>query len=112
MTRQEIFDHVKAHLLKQGKKAFLPGSKTKCAYRSPDGKKCAGGCLIPDELYHPAMETKIFRNVCFNFGRVKAHIGADNIGFVQELQDIHDCHEPEEWPYRLDDLAELYELNP
>ena len=59
MNRQQILDTVVAHLLKQGRKAIeyskLAGGRV-CQYRTKDGKKCAIGCLIPDEYYHEAME--------------------------------------------------------
>lgn len=55
MTPQEIFDTVATHLFTQGKRAMDPNTD-RCAYRTPDGKKCAIGCLIPDELYDQGME--------------------------------------------------------
>ena len=72
MTLQEIYDKVKAHLIAQGRPAMCvltgeegytgaTGSPIRgevCMYRAPDGAKCAAGCLIPDEKYHPSMEGK------------------------------------------------------
>lgn len=59
LTRQEIFDRVKAHLLAQGKKAGgykgYYGSFV-CQYRDDRGHKCGVGGLIPDELYDSEME--------------------------------------------------------
>ena len=49
-TLQQIFDHVIAHLLKQGEKsANVTG--TQCAYSGCNGTSCAVGCLISDEAY-------------------------------------------------------------
>ena len=50
---QEIYDKVKAHLLAQGRPAMFQGS---CVYRSPNGLKCAVGCLITDEAYDEDLE--------------------------------------------------------
>ena len=49
MNAQEIFDKVATHLSKQGHRAFDDNA---CMYRSPNGDKCAMGCLIPDEEYN------------------------------------------------------------
>lgn len=54
-TNREIFDTVKAHLLQQDDRAFDPDSGA-CRYRDQKGRKCAVGCVIPDELYNPLME--------------------------------------------------------
>lgn len=55
MTPQEIEDKIIAHLKTQKTRAQRENSST-CAYRSPDGLKCAVGCLIPDEQYNAAAE--------------------------------------------------------
>jgi hypothetical protein len=61
---QEIFDIVAEHLMKQGMPAVRddvpdwrkPSGASPCAYRSPDGLRCAVGVFIPDELYTPDLE--------------------------------------------------------
>ncbi len=62
MTKQEIFDKVKAHLLAQGKRAV--NGDGNCMYRGMDGTKCAVGCLIPDELYTPLLENHSAYGIC------------------------------------------------
>jgi hypothetical protein len=54
MTKQEIFDKVAAHLLTQRRQSVNDCSGA-CVYRSPEGLKCAAGCLIPDD--DPALVT-------------------------------------------------------
>jgi hypothetical protein len=54
MNAQEIFDKVVTHLRTQGKQA--KNTSDDCVYRRPNGLMCAVGCLIPDELYDPALE--------------------------------------------------------
>lgn len=52
-TKQETFDMVVAHLRKQGVPAV---DGYVCKYRTPDGLKCAAGCLIPDGMYDESIE--------------------------------------------------------
>lgn len=54
MNAQEIFDTVVTHLYTQGKQAV--DGENGCRYRTASGLKCAVGCLIPDDQYHPSME--------------------------------------------------------
>lgn len=54
MNAQEIFDIVVTHLYAQGKQA--EDGENGCQYRTDAGLKCAVGCLIPDDQYHPDME--------------------------------------------------------
>ena len=55
MTAQQVFDRVATHLFTQGRRATL-GLAGGCRYRTPDGLKCAVGCMIPDALYLPEMD--------------------------------------------------------
>ena len=55
LTNQEAFDAVLVHIRAQEYKPAR-GPYATCCYRAPDGKKCAVGCLIPDELYTPDFE--------------------------------------------------------
>ena len=56
MNAQEIFDTVAKHLAKQGHQARNGAT---CSYRTPNGDKCAVGCLIIDEEYSPEMDTPL-----------------------------------------------------
>ena len=55
MTTQEIFDTVVNHLFTQGRPA-IEDSTGYCKYLTASGLKCAVGCLIKPEHYHPDME--------------------------------------------------------
>lgn len=63
-TAQELYETSVKHLRKQKQKSYktLPngehGEQYACQYRSPDGHRCAIGCLIPDSDYKPEMEGK------------------------------------------------------
>jgi hypothetical protein len=52
-VKQDVFDTVLNHIRKQGPAVTAHGT---CAYRTEEGKSCAIGCLIPDDLYTEAME--------------------------------------------------------
>lgn len=57
MDNQQIFDHVVDHLRKQKiRSVSADGTYASCAYRGVDNTKCAIGCLIEDDEYHPSFE--------------------------------------------------------
>lgn len=55
MTAQELFNQAYLGVLAQDGPSRLPSSSM-CAYRGPEGRKCALGLIITDEEYSPAME--------------------------------------------------------
>jgi hypothetical protein len=114
MTRQEIFNKVRAHLLKQNAKAMGPTGG--CEYRTADGLKCAVGVLISDEKYHPGM------GKCWVAG-LWSERDAKRYGFkplsmpsartselLESLQYVHDNEEPAQWPAALARVAVDYGL--
>lgn len=112
MTRQEIYDKVKAHLLAQGRRALQPGSKSACVYRAPNGDKCAAGMLIADEHYSPDLEgSSAYYNNSVNDALRKSGVPEEWLSFVAELQTIHDAYSPEEWREELENLARKEGLN-
>ena len=103
MTRQEIFDLVKTHLLKQNCKS--QDQNGTCVYRSPDGRMCAAGPLIQD--YSPDLEYKIVLMMptkCWKLGV------AEHLDMVRELQIVHDKCPVETWDSELKKVAGLYNL--
>ena len=61
MTPQEIFDKCAVHLFAQGERSGYssggnPAEDFVCLYRGPEGRKCAVGIFISDELYSRGME--------------------------------------------------------
>lgn len=106
-TRQKHFNTVAEHLLKQNAKAF---AAFRCAYRTPDGKKCAFGVLIPDELYSNKLEGRIVSMDCHIFGPIFTHLKADagswdDVRFFRKLQCIHDECDPIRWKEDLKEFA-------
>lgn len=105
MNKQEIFTKVKNHLLTQMEKSWnkvVAG----CAYRAPNGLMCAVGCLIPDELYTPKMETRIYdQEFIEKFPEVGKLFDKGTLGFLGELQRIHDYYYAKDWKNQLQKFA-------
>lgn len=107
-TKQETFDTVVAHLRKQGAKAEKDGF---CKYRTPEGLKCAAGCLIPDSDYKEEFEGL---NVGPNgqlteIGVLIKNLGHD-IDLVRRLQYIHDNIPMKYWEEEFESLAKKHGL--
>lgn len=117
MTPQEIFDTVATHLFTQGEQAktINEDGESMCAYRSPEGKKCAVGCLIPDELYRDDMEGCTASTIADDDYGLPAWF-ATNYALLSSLQRAHDFDE--NWESEatlktsLSNLANEYSLSP
>jgi hypothetical protein len=109
MTQQEIFDIVARHLLTQNAKAHRGD---KCVYRAEDGKKCAIGCLIPDDVYSPDMEGQSILSLLeSDVWTKKLPFSLDDAEFLGYLQAIHDWHDLSVWKDKLQEIATKYQLN-
>lgn len=102
MTKQETFDIVVKALRKQGRRSIDISGKF-CVYRGPEGRKCAVGHLIPDELYYPELECQSADSP--QLIRILSKLGHD-MEFCYELQQIHDHYTPERWEEEWTLLAE------
>lgn len=90
MTDQEIFNRVWEHLNKQREASVLETTDNAvCAYRTPDGKMCAVGCLIPDELYHPDMEGKTVGGLLDGFPEIRELFFGTRDGGYRDLSWTH-----------------------
>ena len=89
MTRQEIFDKVVAHFAVQREAAAEYGV---CMYRTPDGRKCAIGALIPDDAYSQRLEDKSVGTLSREFPGIMRASGLSDgdLCFLFALQDAHD----------------------
>ena len=135
MNRQEIFNKVAAHLIKQGAVAWgLPYKSENCSYDGieqclyldKDGNKCAIGALIPDG--HKAQGSNLnVAELMYEFPDLAELLGLEknsetgdfdstDIEFFINLQAIHDnatkdwCS-VEEWPNVLAEFAKRRGLN-
>jgi hypothetical protein len=87
MTKADIFYRVIAHLRAQGVQA--KNEQGSCRYRTPEGLKCAAGCLILDEEYTPEFEGKSWYTIAKHFPRY-----ADFTRMITDLQLLHDgCYQ-------------------
>jgi hypothetical protein len=88
-SRQEVFDKALTHLRAQGKPSLNPKTIWKCQYRSPEGLKCAVGCLIPDEDYREEMEGRNANEVLREV--LGMRLSAEESSFINDLQcTLHD----------------------
>jgi hypothetical protein len=112
-SKKQVLDHVRVNLLKQGVKSSADG---RCVYRSVDGYKCAIGHCIPDDLYDPKMDADPdgleVGDLRTQFPTVFAAVFGDiEIGFLIDLQRVHDCKEPCVWEIDLRSLEFKYGLD-
>jgi hypothetical protein len=107
---QDVYDFVVRHLLRQGRPSVEhPGTlSSRCLYRSPDGLKCAVGCLLTDEEATPAIEG--FRAVEILPGRLRAHV--DLLCDLQSAHDALNCGRWPDLPARLRYTAIAHNLSP
>ena len=118
MNKQEVFNTVWNHLNKQGEAAML--NDHECQYRTPDGKMCAVGCLIPDGVYEPCMEGQTVRSLLEAYPDALASVGIhfdetsqDDLTFLSELQNAHDhdlCNDFDEWQRQMETIAANHNL--
>jgi hypothetical protein len=107
MTDQEMFDTILTHLRQQGLKSV--GSSTEgptCRYRTKDGRKCAVGCMIPDDKYSREIEghypSEVNRVLDMGWTR-------DQERFLLVAQSrLHDALDRHNFPAQLEKAAEQF----
>ena len=105
MNRRQIFNKVKKHLLTQNAKSKSGGI---CQYQYRE-LKCAIGCLIPDKYYRSYFEGHSIMHYLPLQTTLASILGEPlDLGFLQELQEIHDRSKVEEWPNKLDEFEERW----
>lgn len=108
ITNQDAYNIVAKHLLTQLAQSIYPSGN--CVYRGKGGKKCAIGCLIPDELYDVSIEGS-------TVDREKVQDIMDQIivdpdfMLLTDLQYIHDQVPVSEWKERLSKTAAEYGID-
>lgn len=88
-TKQQEFDAVCVHLMKQGIAAM---NGVDCMYRGDNGTMCAVGCRIPDSAYTPDMEGKNAHTVS-RMESVPPELPT-YVDMFADLQRVHDQHMP------------------
>jgi hypothetical protein len=129
LTVQEAFDKIVLHLATMDRRSrthsYIHADGEVCAYRGDDGRKCAIGALIPDELYDRSFDVDGMPVTDFRIEAVldqvveydTTHDRRDAMGLFQALQHIHDAEE--NWGFTgfggfgdLDYTAKAYGLIP
>ena len=119
MMNQEAFDKVATHLLTQNKRSVSLDEQT-CLYRSPDGLKCAIGCLISDEDYLPEMDDEDsplsvngLISTLYKFHSIPSIQKLNTLDneFLNELQTMHDFTPTTDWKNELLKISKSYNLN-
>lgn len=102
LTKQQAYEHIRHYFTRPG--ARLSRGLDRCYYRHPDdGRACAVGCLIPDELYNPDMEGRSAHSV------LTRDLGWDDdlAVFLGAAQRKHDsANDVADFLLRLDALAD------
>ena len=118
VTAQQVLDTVVQHLLTQNAKAL--NDEGYCQFHTDSGRKCAVGCLIPDDRYTPDIE-----NACIivhgereSANVVALHELLDELGLgesgtlqlLRDLQDVHDDEQVSQWKMELRHVAKNHNL--
>lgn len=109
LTRQKVFNKIARHLLAQGECCLSDDGE--CVYQRHDGKRCAAGCLVPDELLPCLMEGESAMGA-HNKAVFLKIVRADALEVVKFGQRLHDSRasHPRDWPQGLRHFAELFGL--
>jgi hypothetical protein len=100
-TAQQVFNQVKRHLLKQGKRSTING--TSCRYRGDKDTKCAAGCLMSDKEYKRSFEGHGWRHLVD-----KGEVPNTHKSLIVDLQGIHDGRSPSNWENDLRSYAKAH----
>ena len=96
-TDRDVFEFIKNHLLTQGERSVMDNEMT-CAYFGTEGKRCAVGALIREDIYHPSIEEKPVNHSLLRSAITKSvpnwKINTEMLG---ELQSIHDGTSDYDW---------------
>jgi hypothetical protein len=118
MNTQEAFDTIVTHLAKQAQPAKKDDTDF-CVYRSPEGLKCAVGCLIPDDLYLPAMDVDSpddagagtgVEALIEHYPTMERLLCDVDVKVLCAAQDTHDHWQPHDWQTEVEEIAETYGL--
>ena len=114
MNKQQIFDVVVHHAIKQHSKAM--NVYERCQYHAEDGSQCFVGALIPKSAYHPDMESRGITYMIQVYPVLIPIVLPTNmefnlaISFMETLQKIHDTSEVIFWGEKLRKFANDYGL--
>lgn len=109
-TAQQLFDTVVNHLRQQNSRST--NGDDACLYRDLQGRKCALGCLIPDENYLPDMESKTLSGL-LRGDLLPISLRDElttHLRLLSELQNTHDYVDVQFWEERFQNVAKDFGL--
>jgi hypothetical protein len=110
VNNQEVFDTVARHLLTQQVRS-VGEDRDGCRYRGHNGRKCAIGALIPDELYLPEMEGKYAHQLTDHYQPLAELLAGVDTELLGMLQSIHDVTPVDQWSRELIRTATKFHLS-
>ena len=122
-SNQAVFDHVAAHLLKQGKRCVSDSESDLCQYRKGD-MACSIGCLMTDEEAaianrgHDGSGAFLIEEALRFIPTVGERLKRVEFRLLEDLQNVHDFHGGRHdsvdlrkiWRQELERIAEAYSL--
>lgn len=101
--KQELFDRISKHLLKQNKRST--DHHGDCRYRGDYGLKCAVGAIISDKKYSEKIEgVNVYYEYVISCLPVR-YRGKSSIDFLNKLQKLHDRTAVHLWKDGLKEIA-------
>lgn len=117
LNTKEIYERVSAHLLTQ--QAVSEDENGTCRLHGDNGRQCAIGSLIHDEVYRPEIEgvgISYYQNTC-DGALLQALYASDVnvydetiIELLTELEEVHDNAQVDEWPALLTMIGRRHAL--
>lgn len=102
--KQELFDRISKHLLKQNERSIEHISGA-CRYRGDNGLKCAVGAIISDKKYSEKIEGRtVYTSSVIECLPVR-YQGVGSISFIGKLQRLHDQTAVHLWKDGLKEIA-------
>ena len=107
MNNQEAFERSVTGLFNQGVRSFVGDVPT---YHRCDGRKCAIGMLIPDELYDKEIEGRTVGSL-YDDGYCYDIFDSVSRELLRELQLIHDSWSVDNWYEEFRRVGIAYDLD-
>ena len=82
-----------------------------CLYRAANGRKCAAGCLIPDDKYSRSLEGQSLDLESSTELRAILEAEGHDVNLVRQLQIIHDTALIHHWEVEFARLAARFKLD-
>lgn len=122
ISQQDIFTSIVTQTLRQGARSLRADKTGKsmpvCAYRGAEGRKCAVGGVLPDEVYSPDMDqaagtiADVLEQLTVRYG-AEAEIVKEitrDLDLLTRCQHVHDDVLPEDWYNEFARIARDFDL--